>query len=172
MTGAHSIPKLPTGQEAGGGPLPSRSRSCSTMCERGGARSPLGTVIGFAAPARLGVTMRRPAPSTEADEATTAGRRKVDVATCAGSTIVTRNRGTGAVKRKEKPRARRGPVGAEMAAEPGRERSAVARQSPPPSLRRKRAAEPPVFEGPPWFPAKTAAGLAERAEGVSVLQPS
>ena len=69
------------------------------------------------------------------------------------------------MKRKEKPRARRGPVGAEMAAEPGRERSAVARQSPPPSLRRKRAAEPPVFEGPPWFPAKTAAGLAERAEG-------
>ena len=24
--------------------------------------------------------------------------------------------------------------------------------------------EPPVFEGPHWFPAKTAAGLAERAE--------
>ena len=69
-------------------------------CERGGARSPLGTVIGFAAPARLGVTMRRPAPSTEADEATTAGRRKVDVATCAGSTIVTRNRGTSEAQRK------------------------------------------------------------------------
>ena len=40
------------------------------------------------------------------------------------------------------------------------------------SPQRKRAAEPPVFEGPRWFPAKTAAGLAERAEGVSVLQPS
>src|SRR5215207_6238071 len=128
MTGAHSIPKLPTGQEAGGGPLPSRSRSCSTICERGGARSPLGTVIGFAAPARLGVTMRRPAPSTEADEAATAGRRTVDVANVRRLDDRHQEQGdrprSRSVKRKENPA--RGGVekvagGAEMAAEPGRE---------------------------------------------------
>ena len=108
MTGAHSIPKLPTGQEAGGGPLPSRSRSCATICERGGAQSPLGTVIGFAPPARLDVTMRRPAPSTEADEAATAGRRKVDVANVRRLDDRHQEQGdrprSRSVKRKETPR--------------------------------------------------------------------
>ena len=53
----------------------------------------------------------------------------------------------------------------QSAPRPAKPAGKARRQSPPPTPQRKRAAEPPVFEGRRWFPAKTAAGFAERAEG-------